>query len=260
MLSKISPHFSFESSRFGIQSSKARTARVSLFKELASVPAVYTLETSFADTHNGLWLTPNVLKSIGRDIGRALIPYCGLSVPFPVRPPPRRASQAKPRETAARLKERAIEELRENSELIAQGTESSDECSGSDSNPSEDDLPDQMLQKVLAGEMDQRSVVVMAEACSRGEEERRAKSIVPTQREGLKKKRSFDSNRRKNDRQARNAARNNVFQSGSRAQIASKVSVGAKLLSTAKKSVTLIPAIAQTIDKAVERDRPYVGL
>eukprot|EP00826_Nyctotherus_ovalis_P044536 TRINITY_DN480_c0_g2_i1.p1 TRINITY_DN480_c0_g2~~TRINITY_DN480_c0_g2_i1.p1 ORF type:complete len:262 (-),score=55.08 TRINITY_DN480_c0_g2_i1:547-1332(-) len=261
MLSKVSPHFSFKASRFGIQTSKARTARVSLFKEFADVPAVYTLETSFADTHSGLWLTPNLLKSIGRDIGRALIPYCGLSVPFPIRPLPKRASQGKPKETAARWKEKTIKELRENSDLINQGIEDSDVCSGSDSNPSDDDLPEQVLQKVLAGEIDQRSIAVtIAELCLQREERKRSKSIGATQREGLKKKRSFGSNIRKSKVQVRNIARDCVLQSGSRVQIASKPNIRTKPINTAKKSVALIPVIAQTIDKDVERDRSYVGL
>lgn len=80
LLSKLSPHFSFAKSRFNVEQSKAKTARVSLFKELGNVPAVYTLEASFADTLDGVLCTPKVLKELGRDICRALICYCGIRV------------------------------------------------------------------------------------------------------------------------------------------------------------------------------------
>jgi hypothetical protein len=88
ILSKLSPHFSFPLSRYpfldhlhsyGIQRAKASTARVSLFQELQHVPAIYTLEASFCGTLDGVFFTPDVLKSIGRDMCRALIPYCGLN-------------------------------------------------------------------------------------------------------------------------------------------------------------------------------------
>ena len=38
LLSKISPLFDFEASRFGVQKSKEATARVAVFKELNSCP------------------------------------------------------------------------------------------------------------------------------------------------------------------------------------------------------------------------------
>ena len=97
LLSKINPNFSYGSSKFGIQRSKARTARISLFKEFLHVPAIYTLETSFADTLDGSWFTPNLLKSMGRDIVRALIPYCELSIPFNIKSNSRRIVYTKRR-------------------------------------------------------------------------------------------------------------------------------------------------------------------
>ena len=48
------------------------------------LPAVYTLETSFFDTIDGISFTPDILKNIGRDICRALIPYCGLNDKFTI--------------------------------------------------------------------------------------------------------------------------------------------------------------------------------
>ena len=48
--------------------------------------AIYTLEATFSGKLDGVFYTPEILKSIGRDICRALIPYCGLSVEFPLSP------------------------------------------------------------------------------------------------------------------------------------------------------------------------------
>jgi len=74
-------HFSFKNSKFGGNKFKESTARVSLYNEFR-VPAVYTLEASFSGNHEGIFFTPQILKSIGRDVCRSLIPYCGLNIPF----------------------------------------------------------------------------------------------------------------------------------------------------------------------------------
>ena len=84
ILSKINPHFSFESSKFGMQPSKIRTARITLFKELERIPAVYTLESSFYDSIDGTIYTPEILKNMGKDVIRALIPYFEVNVPFAI--------------------------------------------------------------------------------------------------------------------------------------------------------------------------------
>ncbi len=84
ILSKLNPYFSFEGSRFGAYKYKESTARVCMFKELQHVPAVYTLEATFSGNHHGTFYTPEILKSLGRDLCRSLIPYCGVNVPFHV--------------------------------------------------------------------------------------------------------------------------------------------------------------------------------
>ena len=48
LLSKISPLFSFSSSKFGVQKSKEATARVAVWKELKNVPLIYTMEATFS--------------------------------------------------------------------------------------------------------------------------------------------------------------------------------------------------------------------
>ena len=83
MLSKLCPHFSFESSRFGVQKSKESTARITLFKEIG-IPGIYTMEASFCGCGEGkfakLHFTMQHLKDIGRELCRTLIPYCEIQV------------------------------------------------------------------------------------------------------------------------------------------------------------------------------------
>jgi hypothetical protein len=85
MLSKLSPYFSFESSRFGVQKDKASTARVALFKELKTADNVFTIESSFAGmdfgNSKGNHLTTSMLGSVGRDLCRTLLIYTKLYVP-----------------------------------------------------------------------------------------------------------------------------------------------------------------------------------
>ena len=47
-----------------------------MFKELKDVPAFYTLEASFLGSKEGVNYSPEILKNIGRDVCRALLPYC----------------------------------------------------------------------------------------------------------------------------------------------------------------------------------------
>lgn len=128
ILSKISPVFSYAASRFGVQKSKERTLRISLFKEL-KIPNVFTLEASFCGTHLGPHFTMNTLKNVGRDLCRALVAYSA---------PPGGLSA-----------ESALKELNCNKEMLCNRQGSS--SSGSDSEPSEDNFEPQELKKLLPG-------------------------------------------------------------------------------------------------------------
>lgn len=79
ILSKLSPYFSFENSRFGIQKDKISTARVSFFKELQTANNIFTLESTFAGMDYGLdkgnHLSTKMLESVGRDVCRSLLIY-----------------------------------------------------------------------------------------------------------------------------------------------------------------------------------------
>jgi hypothetical protein len=48
LLSKLNKTFEFKESKFGIQKSKEATARVAMFKELKTVPLIYTMESTFS--------------------------------------------------------------------------------------------------------------------------------------------------------------------------------------------------------------------
>lgn len=76
ILSKISQIFSYEDSKFGLQRSKESTLRVSLFKEL-KIPNVFTLEASFCGGNSGkyanLHFSGQALVEMGKDLCKALL-------------------------------------------------------------------------------------------------------------------------------------------------------------------------------------------
>jgi len=53
ILSKLNPIFRFESCKFGVQKSKESTARVALYKELRTVPNIFTMESTFSGIDHG---------------------------------------------------------------------------------------------------------------------------------------------------------------------------------------------------------------
>lgn len=79
MLSKLNPYFSFESSKFGVQKSKASTARIALFKELKTLSNVFTMESSFAGVDMGkdmgFHFTTEMLETLGKDLCRTILIY-----------------------------------------------------------------------------------------------------------------------------------------------------------------------------------------
>ena len=156
IVSKVSPVFSFQYSRFGVQKSKESTMRVALFKEL-KVPTIYTLEASFCGgdmgSFKGLHYTTEALKRMGRDIARSLLVIARSSkMPAPLAPKRTvkkikgavgaSASQMEiPDESGLKEldPEVLLDEMMHNEELLHNG-EAEDSSSGSDSEPSEDNL------------------------------------------------------------------------------------------------------------------------
>ena len=165
ILSKISPYFSFEYCKFGAYRCKETTARVCMFRELQYVPAIYTLEASFCGGADGTVYTPAVLKSIGRDLCRALIPYCNINVALSISPilsptqsksvfkdtTKKNVQKNKEKVLGTQWRNELLNELKSNKDLLNVGDV--DECSGSDSAPSDDNLPDNIMAKIVPHEV-----------------------------------------------------------------------------------------------------------
>ena len=153
ILSKINSSVSFTDSKFGGYRNKESTARVCLYKEF-KIPAIYTLEASFSGTSKGICNTPEVLKHIGRDICRALIPYFKLNVKFNIhlnnhKTENKSAFGICTTQSAKQWGEELLTELRRNSKLLVTGDISSEDESGSDSSPSSDNLSEAGMMKIF---------------------------------------------------------------------------------------------------------------
>lgn len=149
ILSKVSPVFSFEESRFGIQKAKESTLRVSLFKEL-KIPNVFTLEASFCGASFGKYknfhYTGGILADMGRDLCKALLVLSQNSklARNPLTKKPALPKNAKKPEIDPKVVnnihdlESILKELLSKKENLLSNEENS--SSGSESEPSEDNL------------------------------------------------------------------------------------------------------------------------
>ena len=167
ILGKMNDYFCFEYSRFGNQKSKEATARISLYKELKSMPNVYTMESSFAGCDEGpaagKHFTTEMLETLGHDCCRALLIYCNLYVPPELADLPyfkgivARKKQAaaasadnkkafKEDDKGPSFTDAIMNEFKNNADLLVQDSDSS---SGSESAPSEDNMQAEELVKQL---------------------------------------------------------------------------------------------------------------
>lgn len=164
VLSKVSPVFSFASSRFGVQKSKESTLRVSLFKEL-KVPNIFTLEASFCGAdigkYKGHHFTGEILAEMGRDLCKTVLLLSQntmLSRNPTVKKPlfkPSLKKPAKSAEPAVVLNiistfniDSILKEMLDKTEILHNGEENCS-SSGSDSEPSEDNLDYNDLKNLL---------------------------------------------------------------------------------------------------------------
>jgi hypothetical protein len=164
VLSKINPNFSFRDCRFGIQKSKEATLRVSLFREL-KMPKVYTLEASFAGSDSGpqayTHFTTKQLEEIGRDFLLAVLVCSSPMIPAEPRHfTPRHNFRGRVMSEVAVLpptfevKGAVIDagslyrELLQDDALLRAG-EAVNSSDDSDSEPSEDNLDDSKLKKLM---------------------------------------------------------------------------------------------------------------
>ena len=85
ILSKFNNTFKFESCRFGVQKSKEGSARVSMYKELKTVPNVFTMESTFSGVDfgdlKGQHMTSEHFENMGRDLCRAILIYENIYIP-----------------------------------------------------------------------------------------------------------------------------------------------------------------------------------
>lgn len=129
ILSKLSTNFRYDLCSFKMQKFRESTLRISMFNEL-KIPNVFTLETSFCGS-NGFHYTINDLMSMGKTLCMALLVNCNLS-----------NSILEIRVT----KQDIIDELKQNKHLLE---ENPDNFSDSDSDPSEDNLEEEILKNFI---------------------------------------------------------------------------------------------------------------
>lgn len=149
MLSKITNMFSFTESRFQIDKVKETTARVTQWKE-HRIPNVFTLEASFFgyDSENGpVHYTQRDFMDIGKSLCRAIYAYVA-QVRLGMADRVIEVTADSQTQTTVITAESIIDCLKNNPDLIACGAVN-DEASGSDSNPSEDELPSEQAAKIL---------------------------------------------------------------------------------------------------------------
>ena len=141
ILSKVSDYFSYKSCSFRMQKSKESTLRISIFTE-TKVPNTYTLESTFSGCDigpfAGLHLSIEDLKLMGRDVCMAIIINNDLHVPnTPI------------------CKNDLLTEIKNSKEFLENNEESS---SGSDSDPSEDNLDAKEKAKIMASPLPKRRI------------------------------------------------------------------------------------------------------
>lgn len=173
ILSKISPIFSYQYSRFGVQKSKESTMRVALFKDL-KIPQIYTMESSFCGPDFGKFIgmhfTGEILAGIGRDLCRTLIVFGG-TAGLPSSPQSKakkqplsvnknrikKGKQDKPAKKTCNNGnmrilgidlDQILGEMMEKEDILHNG-ENGDSSSGSDSDPSEDNLEIEELRNLI---------------------------------------------------------------------------------------------------------------
>jgi hypothetical protein len=165
ILSKLCDFFSFEQSRFSMSKGKEATARISMFKELG-IPNIFTLEASFCGADKGVlqghhFSTDNFMLA-GRRLLETIIVYHKINVKTSIKEIKPKAEGAENTPEEAEDEDRTLDllmalnandlekELRSNKQLMKLTTGQEDgESSGSESQPSEDNLDREELSEVV---------------------------------------------------------------------------------------------------------------
>ena len=128
LLSKVSPFFDYKSCSFHMQKSKESTLRISMFKE-TQIPNVFTLEASFCGD-NGIHFNTSDLMLMGKQLCLTLLVNGDLTMPAEIK----------------MNKTELVAELNSNEELLASNNT---DDSGSESEPSEDNLDEETLKTLI---------------------------------------------------------------------------------------------------------------
>lgn len=173
-MSKVCDSFSFEACRYNMHKSKESTARITMWKEL-KIPAVYTMEASFCGADQGKYagvhFTTEHLMEIGRKLCLSLLIYCDIDVPKVLKDISQSGAQKKGKkkkveedksqqvdqadiaEELRKFNRKAlISELMGDKKLLNSGNgkcESGDDGGGSDSDPSEDNMEEDEIAKII---------------------------------------------------------------------------------------------------------------
>lgn len=163
ILSKICDFFSFEQSRFSMNKLKDGTARIAMFKEL-NIANIFTMEASFCGADRGSLkdqhFSTESLMLAGRRLLEALIVYAKIEVVQNINEIRKKGKEEKPAEKEPdnkgglpayrQLSALALEkELSCNKKLISMTMGDEGGSSGSDSEPSADNLEEDEMAKIV---------------------------------------------------------------------------------------------------------------
>ena len=147
ILSKLCDYFSFEYSRFSMSKYKESTARISMYKELG-IPNIFTMEASFCGAdkgkHKGTHFSTEHFMLAGQKLLEALLCYCKIDVT-------KQTASGSTEVSYSNISDKDLEkELVTNHKLISMTNGRDDgESSGSDSEPSADNLEEEDLAQVV---------------------------------------------------------------------------------------------------------------
>ena len=146
-MSKLCDYFSFEQSRFSMSRTKDGTARVAMFKEL-NIPNIFTMEASFCGADKGKYkdqhFTTDYLMMAGQRLLESLIVYSKIEIKQSIK----EIKTGEPDYKALNALQ-LEKELTDNKKLINMTMGEEGNSSGSDSEPSADNMEEDEMAKVL---------------------------------------------------------------------------------------------------------------
>lgn len=155
IMSKLSDYFSYKYSKFSMTKSKETTARISLYREL-KIPCIYTMEASFCGADMGeltdMHFNAEHFKKIGGKLLDAIIAYCKIDpyevIPGYTRDPEAQEEQEEERPSPPLNFDSIFTEFKEKQDELVQECDDGSSA-GSDSEPSEDNMSDGEMAKIL---------------------------------------------------------------------------------------------------------------